>query len=100
MAKLPHKREEYVSSLWLFVSEILQFPDVTEESHKDFCDDIQERCKVEKTTKDLYLMPRGYFKTTIGVIALPIWILFRNPNETIFLASSNLGVARERLLSI
>lgn len=39
------------------------------------------------TTRKLIVMPRGTFKTSIAVVAYPIWLMLRNPNIRIMLDS-------------
>lgn len=49
------------------------------------------------TIRKLIVMPRGTFKTSLGVIAYPIWQIIRNPNIRILLDSENWTLSRNSL---
>lgn len=51
-------------------------------------------------SNQIYLVSRGFFKTTIGCIGFPIWLLINNPNTTIFLSCSTEHITWERILAI
>lgn len=81
-------------SLYFLTKAILQYTRLDLKSHKPICDFIQDL----SIRKGLVLLPRGVFKTTIGVIGFCIWVLINDPNRTILIANQ---VARhaERMLT-
>jgi len=50
--------------------------------------------------KKLLMLPRGSFKSTIASTALPIWLLWHNPNLRIMMDCATLGNAKNYLAAI
>jgi len=75
---------------------------MVERVHRPMCafltKDI-ERPLNEQATKIL-LEPRGVYKSTIGSIAYPLWMLLKNPNMTILINNEELGKAKDFLREI
>lgn len=64
------------ASLYSFVKYILGYSDMNVEPHWEICDFIQRHL-----WEDLLLLaPRGCFKSTIGSVGLPLWLLTKDRN--------------------
>ena len=72
---------ECYGDLFLY-AKTLGYADITEASHGALCDELQA-----PTDRKLIVLPRGCFKSTLASVVYPMWRLYRNPNETIFLCS-------------
>lgn len=48
----------------------------------------------------LFIKPRGWFKTSLYIVGYASWILYREPNAKILIASKKIERARERLTAI
>jgi hypothetical protein len=74
--------------------------------HMEICDELAKafpdlRFPVDQAKKFvLMLLPRTTYKTTICGIALPLFILSKNPNARILISAHRHDVAKERLKSI
>jgi hypothetical protein len=81
------KKKELVEYLlkdfYAFCTCAMVFPDLYEPLHRWLCGEVSD----EKFNRKLLLVPRGHFKTTIASICYPIWLLCKNPNERIIIAS-------------
>lgn len=60
----------------------LGYKDITERTHGDMI-----RCLQSESKRKLIVMPRGTFKSSIGVVAYSIWNLIKNPNIRILIDS-------------
>lgn len=58
------------------------------------------RALEDHTTRKLIVMPRGTFKTSIGLVAFPIWLMIRNPNVRIILDSELWTLSKNSLREI
>jgi len=83
-------------SLYFFVKGILQYPDLTRESHLPYCQFLQD-FKVKRT---LDLMPRGVYKTTCGTIGLAPFYVLNHPNNRGLIANQTADNAEDILLEI
>lgn len=75
-------REDYKESLFLTSKYLLGYKDITVRTHKSICDVLEA-----PTQRKLIVVPRGCFKSSLGVISYAIWKLMRNPNERILIDS-------------
>lgn len=84
-------------SLYYFCKVILGFKDLRYRTHSELCLYLER----EDLKNKLVLMPRGTFKTTIGVIGYSIWKkLFRNPDLRILISSDTYANAIKSLFEI
>lgn len=89
-------RKRLLNDLYAFSVECMGFKDLYAPLHEELCQTIAN----SDIDKQLILIPRGHFKTTLISICYPVWLLLRNPNETIMLVSSTAGKACENLEEI
>lgn len=76
------KRQLYKESLYRTAKDLLGYRDMTWHTHGDMV-----RALEAPTLRKLLVMPRGTFKSSIGVVAFSIWSLLNNPNERILIDS-------------
>lgn len=72
----------YKQSLYLTAKKLLGYKDTNVRTHGEMI-----RALEADTCRKLIVMPRGCFKSSIGSVAFPIWLLMRNPNERILIDS-------------
>jgi len=87
-------REEGKNNLFFLAKGILGYKDMTNRTHKEFCDWMQT-----PYLEALGLMPRGHFKTTIELCEI-IRCLLVNPEEQILLVSESAENAEDMLSEI
>jgi len=84
-------------SLYFFTKGVLGYKDLTKRTHKPIADKIQDM----SIRKLLTILPRGCFKTTIGTIAFPLWVLLtKDPNFTWLIVNQAAENAERFLLEI
>lgn len=81
--KIAKARKKALGSLFHTAKYVLDYPDLTEDFHKPYCDFWQDLAVHRKQVEE----PRGFFKTTIASIAFPIWVTMRFPNVRFLLAN-------------
>lgn len=96
MLDLQELRETYLGSFYAFVKGCLGKDKLTDTFHRPFCDVIVN----PPAPKQLVLIPRGFYKTTICSVAYPIWLLCRDPNTTILIASATVTLGQHVLREI
>jgi hypothetical protein len=103
-ALVDQRRKRLLNSLYDFSKEVMGYPDVDEQPHREMCNFLQALVETYKTDteqhKGLLLVPRGSLKTSIGTIALSLFILARNPNARILLSSHTHENAKDYLQKI
>ena len=72
----------YRSSLYLTCKDLLGYKDITEHTHRRMTEALES-----PTKRKLIVMPRGTFKSSIGVVGYSIWLLLRDPNLRILIDS-------------
>lgn len=87
--------ESFKSSLYATAKHLLGMTEVNPRTHGDMILALQAA-----TTRKLIVMPRGTFKTSLGSVAYPIWLLMRNPNLRIMLDSELYTNSKNRLREI
>jgi len=98
---IPFDAEEF----FLFCNEDLGM-NLEQEPHMEICEYLAKalpdlRFPVEQAKKFvLMLLPRTTYKTTICAIALPLFILTKNPNARILISAHRYDVSKKRLESI
>jgi hypothetical protein len=75
-------RQIYESSLYLTSKHLFHYSDMTKYTHGGICEVLQSA-----SLRKLLCVPRGCFKSSIGVISYPIWRLMKNPNLRILIDS-------------
>ena len=75
-------RIRYKNSLYDTCKYLLGYKDMTKRTHGDMIDALESN-----TQRKLIIMPRGTFKSSVGVVGYSIWRLIRNPNERILIDS-------------
>lgn len=81
-AVLEYLRQRYRASLYLTAKDLLEYGDITHFTHDETINALQA-----PTKRKLICIPRGCFKSSIGVVSYPIWLLLRNPNLRIMIDS-------------
>jgi predicted phage terminase large subunit-like protein len=89
-------RDKALNDFYFFCIEVMGFKDLYEPLHRMLCDKVSNQDVIRK----LIMIPRGHFKTTISSICYPAWLLARDMNERIIIASSALSKAQECLSEI
>lgn len=87
--------EAYKDSLYATAKHLLGMHEVNPRTHGDMIKALEE-----STLRKLIVMPRGTFKTSLGSVAYPIWLLMRNPNLRILLDSELYTNSKNRLREI
>lgn len=90
-------REIGKQSLFFFARAILKFGDLDADIHKPICDQLE---KYEVDPKVIIVLPRDWFKSSIGAIAYPIWRAIRNPNIRILITQNSHLNACKKLQAI
>lgn len=75
--------EVFRSSLYHFAKYCLGYSELNVHVHKPICDGLQD----PHSKRKLMAIPRGCFKSSMGSIAYPIWLLIHNPNLRIMIDS-------------
>jgi len=90
-------REKAKSSLFFFAYFVLGFDDLTKHIHRPICRALQD---YTKNTRMAIVLPRTWFKSTIGSVAYPIWRAINNPNIRILIAQNSMSNAKKKTNSI
>ena len=83
-------------SLFFFARGILGMKDLTHDVHKPICDALQN----SSFRRVCLIIPRDWFKSSIGSIAFPIWCVINNPNMRILIAQNSYNNACKKLNNI
>lgn len=93
--------------LYPFARDFLGYTDMMPQPHWEMCEFLEQAVKPlfdpfrpQVQEKSMMLVPRGCFKTTIGSVALTIWLLIQLPNLRILLDSHTHGFSQEILFEI
>lgn len=89
-------RQAY-NDLYLFAKFVLGYDRLLPHVHRKPCASIQG---VKRGERHQNLMPRGYFKSRIGAIALPLFRLIHDPDETNYIMSHSLALTKSHLREI
>ncbi|MCC6155702.1 MAG: hypothetical protein IT367_18175 [Candidatus Hydrogenedentes bacterium] len=76
-------RERGKEDFWYFLSVIIKNPVLHEPYHRKIAQGLMDRRKLKK----LFLLPRGHIKSNIVTIAFALWLIVKNPNIRILIAS-------------
>lgn len=74
--------QSYRDSLYLTCKDLLEYSDITHATHDGMIAALEA-----PTKRKLICVPRGCFKSSIGVVGYSIWTLLRNPNTRILIDS-------------
>lgn len=83
-------------SLFFFAKGVLGYTKLTKMSHLYICQRTQDLTQ----KRQLVLMPRGTYKTTIRSKAFPLWYLINNPDGTILIANQTSDNAESFVLEM
>jgi len=86
-------------SLYFFCKGILGFSKLDPNIHGPICE-MLERYEDPEFHNLLFVLPRGWFKTTVVSIGYPLWRATRNPNMTILIAQNTSKNAVAKLASL
>lgn len=89
------ERALYKQSLYLTAKYLLGYAEVNHQTHGEMISVLENESK-----RKLIIMPRGTFKTSLAVVAYPIWRLIVNPNERIIIDSELYNNAKRSLREI
>lgn len=81
-ASLEYLREFFRGSLYHFAKHVLGYKDINWRTHGDVIKALED-----DSPRKLIVMPRGTFKSSIGCVAYPIWMLIRDPNLRVLIDS-------------
>ncbi len=90
-------RQRCKESLFFLARGVLGFNDLTAHIHKPICEALQDD---ENNKRIVIILPRDWFKSSIGSIAYPIWRAINNPNVRILVVQNSMSNARKKLQSI
>lgn len=97
-AEIKELRKKYKSNSYLLAKDLLGFKDLTIDFHyKNICVKMDEPRKKQIR---LWLLPRGFFKTTILTITQAIKLQINNPSIRIAIISSVLANAEDMVSAI
>lgn len=88
---LLRKRAE--EDLYFFAKGVLGYDWLVPHIHGRVCADLQD----PSTNRKMFVLPRGWLKTTVCSIAFPIWLSIKRPNIRILLTQNSAGNARKKL---
>lgn len=83
-------------SLFFFARGILGFSDFDINIHKPLCEKLQD----SKNRRVIIILPRDWFKSSMGVIAYPIFLAINNPNIRILIVQNSMNNAMKKVQSI
>jgi predicted phage terminase large subunit-like protein len=96
--EVTEERKKYQENIYFLAKDLLEFTDLTPNFHYKFiCKKIMEPRQKEIR---LWLIPRGFLKTTILTIAQSIWLQVNNPDIRIAIISSVLANAKDMVTAI
>lgn len=75
-------KTRYKNSLYLTCKDLLEYSDLTKRTHQEVIAALEA-----PTKRKLICVPRGTFKSSIGVVGYSIWSLLNNPNLRILIDS-------------
>lgn len=75
-------QDTYKQSLYMTCKSLLGYKDITEVTHMGIIRALESANK-----RKLIVVPRGCFKSSIGVVGYSIWLLLNNPNLRILIDS-------------
>ena len=76
------QKQTYQKSLYHTAKYLLNYSDITANTHSQIIEALE--CE---TKRKLICVPRGTFKSSIGCVSYPIWLLINNPNLRILIDS-------------
>lgn len=88
-------QDQYKKSLYRVAKYLCGYKDINEHTHGGVI-----RALEESTPRKLIVMPRGTFKTSLAVVAYPIWRMLNNPNIRILLDSELWTLSRNSMREI
>jgi hypothetical protein len=74
--------DEYRASVYKTAKDLCGYTEMTEHTHGDMCETLQSAAR-----RKLIVMPRGTFKSSVGVVAFSVWLLINNPDIRIMIDS-------------
>lgn len=74
--------DEYRGSLYKIAKDLCGYGDMTWHTHGKMCQALEDPSK-----RKLLVMPRGTFKSSIGVVAFSIYLMINNPDVRILIDS-------------
>lgn len=83
-------------NLFFLARAVLGFTDLCEEVHLPVCKSLQNL----NIKKKIIVMPRDWFKSTLGSVALPIFLALKNPNIRILICQNSHSNACKKLRAI
>ena len=89
-------RDACLDSLFFLSRAILGFTDLCEEVHLPVCNRLENPDQHKK----IIVMPRDWFKSTLGSVAYPIWMAIKNPNIRILICQNSHSNACKKLQAI
>jgi len=89
------ERQIYKRSLYATAKHLLGYSDINWRTHGEMIHVLENN-----SPRKMIIMPRGTFKTSLAVVAYPIWCLLRNPNERIIIDSELYNNAKRSLREI
>jgi predicted phage terminase large subunit-like protein len=89
-------RQKGKDSLFFLCRAILGFTDFTEDIHKPICDQLQDW----NNKRVMIILPRDWFKSSLGSVGFCIWSAINNPNVRILVVQNSMTNAKKKLQSI
>ena len=90
-------RNKCKGSLFFLCRAVLGFTDITKEIHRPICRALQDHTR---NTRIAIVLPRTWFKSSIGSIGYPIWRAINNANVRILIAQNSMTNAKKKIGSI
>lgn len=89
-------RDMCKKSLFFLCRAVLGFTDFDEAIHKQVCNELQD----PKNSRIIIVMPRTWYKSTVGSIGYPIWRAINDPNVRVLVCQNTFSNAVKKLSSI
>jgi len=90
-------RAKCKKSLFFFARAVLGLKDLDRDIHRPICLALQD---YHKNTRVGVVLPRTWFKSSIGSYAYPIWRAINNPDVRILIAQNSVTNAKKKILAI
>lgn len=90
-------REKSKRSLFFFARAVLGYADLDPSIHRPICKALED---YTTNTRMMVVLPRTWFKSTIGSVAYPIWRAVNNPNIRILIAQNSMTNAKKKIAEI
>jgi len=94
--QISNMKRHALNNFYFFSLGILGYDYIEKEVHRPICDFLSDETKKDK----MLLLPRGFLKSTLTSVALPLWIAMRDPNLRYLIVCNSMTNAANHLRKI